>query len=554
MDTLQKKDGKEYGKDVGNNNTLPQLTTSDSADDGIHQVDRMSSVGGQDASHIDAAKLQKKLVRKLDIRILPVIVLLYVLNYLDRNSISAARDNGLEADLKLDPTKSQYDTCLSILYVGYILLQVPSNLLLSYCGRPRIYIPICVAAWGIVSALSAVTHDFKSLLVVRFFLGVVEAAFFPGAMFILSKWYTRAELSSRIALLYAGSILSNAVSGLISAGILGNMEGKAGIRAWRWLFIIEGSITVFIAICAVFILPDFPHNSKMLTEEERKLAVQRMTDDSGGVSDVEGANGEKPIDGLKDALCDPIIWLFTLCLLACVIAMAFNQFFPTIVGTLGYDKITTLIITFGPWGWAFLAVLFNSLHANKTGERTFHLCIPLCIGVVGFIISSATENLGARFFALFLEAQSYAGYVIILAWMSNSIRGSYKRAAGLAFINCLSQLGNIAGSYVWPKKWSPSYWQSNVISIACIIVTIATAIVIRIILQRRNKELDRKYGSISKEGDLKKGEEEGNIIASGKQQKMGQKEKEELANVVAGDEDAQLRRNMEARATYRFLI
>lgn len=547
MDTFKSKNGKDASD---NNNDLPQLRTSD---DGIHQVDRDSSLNGQDASHIDAAKLQKKLVRKLDIRILPIIVLLYVLNYLDRNSISAARENGLESDLKLDPTKSQYDTCLSILYVGYILLQIPSNLLLSYCGRPRIYLPICVAAWGIVSALSAVTHNFTGLLLVRFFLGVVEAAFFPGAMFILSKWYTRAELSSRIALLYAGSILSNAVSGLISAGILGNMEGKAGIRAWRWLFIIEGSITVFVAICAVFILPDFPHNSKMLTEEERTLAVQRMTDDSGGVSDVEGANGEKPIDGLKDALCDPIIWLFTLCLLACVIAMAFNQFFPTIVGTLGYGKITTLIITFGPWGWAFLAVLFNSLHANKSGERTFHLCIPLCIGVVGFIISSATTNLGARFFALFLEAQSYAGYVIILAWMSNSIRGSYKRAAGLAFINCLSQLGNIAGSYVWPKKWSPSYWQSNVISIACIIVTIATAIVIRIVLQRRNKELDRKYGTISKDGNLKNGEE-GAVVSSGKQHKMGQKEKQELANVVAGDEDAQLRRNMEARATYRFLI
>lgn len=84
------------------------------------------------------------------------------------------------------------------------------------------------------------------------------------------------------------------------------------------------------------------------------------------------------------------------------------------------SAIFQLIITFGPWGWAFLCVLGNALHANKTGERTLHLCIPLCIGIIGFIIASATENLGARFFALFVEAQSYAGYVIILSWLSVS--------------------------------------------------------------------------------------------------------------------------------------
>lgn len=98
-----------------------------------------------------------------------------------------------------------------------------------------------------------------------------------------------------------------------------------------------------------------------------------------------------------------------------------GRFFPTLTQTLGYDNITTLIITFGPWGWAFLCVMANALHANKTGERTLHLCIPLAVGIIGFIISSATTNLGARFFALFVEAQSYAGYVIILSWLSVSV-------------------------------------------------------------------------------------------------------------------------------------
>lgn len=158
-----------------------------------------------------------------------------------------------------------------------------------------------------------------------------------------------------MALLYGGSILSNAVSGLISAGIFSGLEGALGIRGgfnkgktvtgpvfhcssltyhfsipllalsgWRWLFIIEGSITVFIALCAVFILPDFPHNSSMLTEEERKLAMHRLAIDAGQ-SEVEGSQGERPIDGIKQAIRDPIIWLFALCLTSCTIGVAFNQ-------------------------------------------------------------------------------------------------------------------------------------------------------------------------------------------------------------------------------------
>lgn len=217
---------------------VPQLVTGDVVDPTDVSLSHSGPQGGQDTD-FDPLAMEKKLVRKLDLRILPIIVLLYVLNYLDRNSITAARDNGLTDDLNL--TDRQYETCLSILYIGYILLQIPSNMILSYCGRPRIYLPVCVAAWGVVSALSAVCNNFHELVVVRLFLGVVEAAFFPGAMFVLSKWYKRSELSSRMALLYGGSILSNAVSGLISAGVVGGMEGKGGIRAWRWLFILEGS-------------------------------------------------------------------------------------------------------------------------------------------------------------------------------------------------------------------------------------------------------------------------------------------------------------------------
>ncbi|KAG9573599.1 MFS general substrate transporter, partial [Aureobasidium melanogenum] len=140
----------------------------------------------------------------------------YWLNYLDRNAIALARLNDLEEDLKL--TGTQYLTCVSILFVGYLLGQVPSNMFLTRT-RPSYYMGCCMALWAIVSALTAVCHNFVGLLLVRFFLGVTEAPYYPGAVYLLSIFYNRKEIATRIAILYTGNILATAFAGLIAAGV-----------------------------------------------------------------------------------------------------------------------------------------------------------------------------------------------------------------------------------------------------------------------------------------------------------------------------------------------
>lgn len=179
------------------------------------------------------AKVEKTLKRKLDARC-SLFVLIYIMNYLDRNNIAAARLKGLQRDL--DMNYQQYATCLSILYVGYILMQVPSNILINTIQRPSLYISMVMLLWGLISTLSGVAHNFGGMVAIRFFLGFVEAAFLPGALMILSKWYTRRELTMRNAILFCGNLISNAFSALIAAGVLSNMEGVLGHAAWRWLF------------------------------------------------------------------------------------------------------------------------------------------------------------------------------------------------------------------------------------------------------------------------------------------------------------------------------
>lgn len=260
----------------------------------------------RDLSPEERARLEKILVTKIDSRLLPMLIIMYLMNYLDRNNIAAARLAGLEDELGL--TGTQYLTAVSILFVGYILMQVPSNLFLNKIGKPAIYLPSVMIIWGVISAATAAAESYRGLIAIRFFLGFVEAAYFPGCLFFLSSWYTRKELGFRTAVLYSGSLMSGAFSGLITAGITGGMDGKRGLRAWRWLFIIEGAITIVIAFIAYFVLPNFPRTTDWLTEDERQLAVWRLDEDIGE-DDWTGSQNQTFWHGMKLAFQDVKMWV-----------------------------------------------------------------------------------------------------------------------------------------------------------------------------------------------------------------------------------------------------
>jgi len=229
-------------------------------------------------------------------------------------------------DLKLQG--QEFATLLSILYVGYITMQVPSNMFLDRIGKPSLYLPTCIIIWGVISCLTGITTNFVGALLTRFFLGFFEAAFLPGALYLLSKWYTKKELGLRNAILFCGNLLSNAFGGLLAVGILDGMQDKLGHAAWRWcdshpsrhgrvarltslewfirLFYIEGALTVAVAIAALFILPDFPSTTSWLSSDERRLAELRMAEDAG-VGDEENKRGSLT-RGLAMALKDWKVW------------------------------------------------------------------------------------------------------------------------------------------------------------------------------------------------------------------------------------------------------
>ena len=189
-------------------------------------------------------------------------------------------------------------------------MQLPSNMILTRV-RPSLYLPFWVCVWSCISAATAGAHNYRDLILIRFFLGVAEAPFFPGVFYLLSCWYTKKELGLRTAVLYSGLVLATAFSGLITAGVFAGLDGAKGHPGWRWLFIIEGAASFAIGVAAIFILPDFPETPSgsakwLLTEEERQVAMERMRRDR-----VSTPEGEHSVwYSLKLACADYRMWIF----------------------------------------------------------------------------------------------------------------------------------------------------------------------------------------------------------------------------------------------------
>lgn len=486
---------------------ISKANTTAAVEHGNHEIQTLHEKHPGNLAHSMSPErrqeVEKKMKRKLDLRC-SLFVLIYIMNYLDRNNIAAARLGGLQEDLGINNT--QYSTCLSILYVGYILMQVPSNIMINRIQRPSLYISIAMILWGLISTLSGNTNNFAGMVTVRFFIGFVEAAFLPGALLILSKWYTKRELTTRNAILFCGNLISNAFSALVGAAVLSNMEGVLGHRAWRWLYWIEGAATMAIAISAAFVLPDLPHNTRGFTQEERDVAVLRMTEDVGE-ADVDDST-QSPLAGLQMCLTDYKIYLMMLTFTAYVVGLSFNAFFPTLTQTLGFSYIPTLLMSSPPWLFSCIISLINAWHADRTQEKFWHMVGPILGGLIGFVISMSTLNVAARYVALFLQASAYAGFIVFYSWISSSFpRPPAKRAVAIALVNAFSQLGNIAGSYVWNMSEN-GFRKSYGIVTAMFGMTIVGIYLFRMILVRNNRKIEeheRKAGSDAKGIEAEKG-------------------------------------------------
>ncbi|KAJ5754580.1 hypothetical protein N7533_004123 [Penicillium manginii] len=410
----------------------------------LQQLPLPAELGSLGSDEIE--QLEKGLVRRLDTCLLPSVVILFLMNILDRNNIANAKIAGLPDTLGI--TNTQYNTCLMIFYVGYILTQLPSNLIITKV-RPSIYIGTVTAAWGVVSMCQAFTRNFAGLFLSRFVLGMVEGPFLPG-------------------------------------GILPHV-------LLEWLFIIEGSMTIAIAFLVIVFIPDYPGTTKRwwMDREYQLLADWRLRNENAGLVDDDPGS---LLWGVKQALLDPKLYMFIVLQMALLTAQSFNNFFPSIVGTLGYNETITLLLTAPPYAFAFVCSLTISFHAAHKQERGFHIAIPLLFAFLGNLLAMFVPSTGGRYFSMFLmTAGSYSPYNLCVSWLSSTLpRPKAKRASALAIVNLMGAgVAHFYTSYIFPDSQKPRYYAGGgVMSGACLVCALM-ALGIKWHLKKQNVEIER---------------------------------------------------------------
>ncbi|KAJ5895816.1 uncharacterized protein N7473_005215 [Penicillium subrubescens] len=404
--------------------------------------------------------LEKKLVRKIDLHLVCSLCLLFIFNILDRSNIANARLGGMQTDLGL--TDTQYQTAVAIMFVGYLTGQVPSNIILTRV-RPSRYIPIAIFIWGSISMCAAATQNFAGIIVVRVLLGFAESPFFAGALLLISSWYKPQEIAPRVAVMYCGNTIANGFGGMLAAGILSGLDGASGLAGWRWLFIIEGAGTIVAGFLAVWLLPDFPGSGKhsWLSDQEQRFAEWRLAQGANSEFDENGSVKE----GLIDAFTDPKAWVLVAIQICQLTSQTWTYFFPSIVKTLGFNNIVTLLITAPVYVFGFITSLGNSFIATYTDKRAILIVWPLMVDIIGNVLVICTHSTAPRYVGMFLMcAGSYSAFNVVQAWIASTVpRTRTKRAIVYALVNLCGNSANIYGSYFFPSKDAPQYRLGGII-------------------------------------------------------------------------------------------
>ncbi|KAF4820692.1 MFS transporter prlL [Colletotrichum siamense] len=400
---------------------------------------------------------EKALVKKIDLFLMPTIWLMYLLSYMDRTNIGNAKIAGMADDIGL--SSSQYSIVLVVFFIGYVLFEPPSNMILVRT-RPSLYLPFIMALWGVLTCIMSVVKEYHHLIVLRVFVGIMESGFAPGILLIISSWYRRGEQSRRFAVFMSAAILSGAFGGLLAGAITSGLEGAHGIRGWRWLFIVEGVATIGWAGISAFILLDFPATSTRLTPREREIAVARLQEDNVTVRNADEKLGKGKSFML--ALRDWRTWGFIFGYMVIVGSSTLSYFYPTLVHGLGFTStVQAQYMTVPIYAFAFVCTAITGYFGDKIPDhRGLVIAAWLAFSMITSIIVCVVYNFTARYVLLVLMAAGlWASNAMSLSFASSTF-GSMDaevRAIALALMNALGNLAQIYGAYLFPTDDAPKY-------------------------------------------------------------------------------------------------
>ncbi|KAJ7863090.1 major facilitator superfamily domain-containing protein [Mycena olivaceomarginata] len=447
-------------------------------------VDKKIASESQEALDQFDTPEDRALVRKIDLRLIPILTLLYLLSFLDRTNIGNAKILGLTTDLHVGAP--QYNTALALYFVAYVLFEVPANIILKRFN-PQLWLPTLTLVWGIVSVCQGLVKNQAGLFGIRFLLGVTEAGLFPGVIYLFSVYYRRHERSWRVAIFFGGAALAGAFGGILAFAI-GKMDGVGGRKGWEWIFILEGIITVVVSLFAYFVVPTWSHQATFLTETERARLLARLKFDS------DAAREEKfEWFFVFQAFKDHLVWAYALLFHGFAFVLySLSLFLPTIIAGLGFTSWQAQLMTVPPNTLASLSIWFTVWLSSRYNLRAPFIIGSAFIAILGYIIVLTGPTPGAQYVGVhFAAAGVYTGNALLLSWPGENVSGQTKRAVAVAMQITIGDIGAIAGVLIYRPAFSGHRFRKpHIISIGYLLFAVAVATYLWVYMSRENKRRD----------------------------------------------------------------
>jgi MFS family permease len=379
---------------------------------------------------------EESVYRKVTRRIIPILFACYVLAFVDRVNIGFAKLQ-MQRDLGLSDTV--YGIGAGIFFIGYFAFEVPANILLQRIGA-RLWLGSLMVMWGMVSACTAFVRSAGGFYAIRLLLGLVESGFFPGVILYLTFWYTRKHRARVVAAFMAASALAGVIAGPVSGGILAGLTSLGGLRAWQWLFLLEGIPSTIAGAVAMVFLVDGPAKAPWLAAKERDLLTARLREEEES-KQSEGISRHR----IADAFRSGKVWL------CCAIYFGFQMgsfglwfWLPQIINdTVSRNPLLIGLISAVPWAAAATAMIFYARHSDRTGERRKHVALGAAAAGLAFAFVAMGGSRGAGTVAMMTlgAVGIYCGQSVFWSIPTAVLSGA-AAAAGIAWIN---SVGNLAG-------------------------------------------------------------------------------------------------------------
>ncbi|KAG9253007.1 major facilitator superfamily domain-containing protein [Emericellopsis atlantica] len=441
------------------------------------------SEDGQDPNLFLDPQSEKKLVRKLDLWIAPVMTVIFLTAYLDRANIGNAASAGMKDDIGMSDGELGKTDAITLFYVTYVAAEVPCSLVLKKFHPSRM-IPLLIFCWSCVLIGTGFMHNVGQLYASRLLLGLFESGMFPCLALYLSTFYSPGEQALRISYLFVSAALSGSFGGLFAYALL-KMDGIGGLEGWRWLFIIEGCASVLIAAFTYFMLPDDFEHARFLNEDEKAMMRVRAEINAryNGKPDFDWAE-------VKRAVKDPKLYISCWSqFMADICSFGLSSFLPLIIRSFGYDVVTTQLLTIPVFFWASAAYMVVSYMSDKWKQRAMFMMPACLVTAVGYAVNLGVpmDQRGALYFSTFLIAPGV--YMIVglnCAWLLNSHAPYYKRAMAIGMNQSIGNTAGIVVGQIFRTKQNGKYVMGLSGSLAAVMLAVLGHITLYTYLRREN--------------------------------------------------------------------